>query len=430
MKNSIYNLYIPARNDEHVLFNTLTNSILLVDHQMKKCLEGEQFHDMENDDLANLKSMGIIVEDNVDELKIYNNLYNQMIHSNRELKFIIITTYKCNLSCPYCYEGKGEVYDKSMDGNMSDMTIQAIKNHVITEGVKNLKLMLFGGEPLLNPDIGLNVLEELSTWSKSQGICFEGAMVTNGTMVTPQVIEAFSRYIRTVQLTLDGPRRYHDRQRIYRNGNGTYDKILDALRLFRKAGIHVALRIQVSAENSGCIDELLAELKYTGVLDDPGVALNISPLRKYTELCSSYGNFLESGEADALTRLWKYDKNQKPGARILPCHVYSGIYIIDPYGDVYKCISTPGQKKDVVGTVRNGIIEYSYNFYDFMTRNPVEMPQCANCVYLPMCGGGCPCMARMKSGTYHAPHCGSAKELLDRKILYYMERKYPERFNP
>jgi uncharacterized protein len=194
--------------------------------------------------------------------------------------------------------------------------------------------MLFGGEPLLNHDIGLNVLEEVSTWSKSEGISFEGAMVTNGTMATPHVIEAFSRYIRTVQLTLDGPRLYHDRQRIYRNGNRTYDKILDALRLFRKAGIYVALRIQVSAENSGCIDELLAELKCAGVLDDPGVTLNISPLRKYTELCSSYGNFLESGEADALTRLWKYDKNQKPGAWILPCLVYSCIYIIDPHGDV------------------------------------------------------------------------------------------------
>lgn len=430
MKNSIYNLYIPARNGKYVLFNTLTNSIMVMDTEMKKCLEEEQFRGLGSDDLAHLASMGIVVEDNVDELKIYSNLYNQLIHSNRELKFIVITTYKCNLSCPYCYEGRGEAYDKSMDGNMSDKTIQAIKNHVISERVKNLKLMLFGGEPLLNQDIGLKVLDELLIWSKSEGIHFDGAMVTNGTLVTPAVVEKFSPYISTVQLTLDGPSRYHDRKRIYRNGRGTYDEILYALRSFRKAGISVALRIQVSAENSSCIDELLKELKCAGVLDDPGVMLNISPLRKYTELCSSYGNFLEGGEPDVLTKLWKYDKNQKPKAWILPCLVYTGLYIIDPYGDVYKCISTPGQKKDVVGTVNNGILEYSYNFYDFMTRNPVEMPECANCVYLPMCGGGCPSMARMKTGTYHAPHCGSAKELLNRKILDYIERKYPEKFNP
>ncbi|OPY54911.1 MAG: pyrroloquinoline quinone biosynthesis protein PqqE [Methanosaeta sp. PtaU1.Bin112] len=423
MKSSRYNLFLPFKG-EYALFNTLSNSVLIVDKDMKECIEGRCFQTLSDNEVASLASLGILVEDDIDERLIFANLYNRIVYSNRELRFVVITTYKCNLACPYCYEGMGEAIYDSMDEKMAWQIIQAIEDKVISDGAKSLKVMLFGGEPLLNQDIGLKIFKELSSWSKEHNIGLDGAMVTNGTLVTPSVIEKFVPYLHAVQLTLDGSKPFHDKKRVHKDGQGTYDEVLSALRSFRNAGICVSLRVQVALDNVSNLADLLKDLGEEGLLRDPGLRLSIYPLKRLTDLCGNFGSFIENDDVAAMIQVWKYDPNQTLRAQIVPCHVYSGLYIIDPLGDVYKCISAVGKKEHAVGTAKDGEILLDYGYYDFMTRDPLEISECRDCVYLPICGGGCPHMANRISGTYHAPYCGSTKALVDMKVLFDLENKY------
>ena len=106
-----------------------------------------------------------------------------------------------------------------------------------------------------------------------------------------------------------------------------------------------------------------------------------------------------------------------------------GKYVIDPFGDVYLCFFTAGQKEHCIGTIsQGGTVQWNTSFYEIMGRNPLQFPECYHCNLLPMCGGGCHIRAYKQRGMYNAPHCGSTKELAEERIKLYLKQKYPGRF--
>lgn len=61
------------------------------------------------------------------------------------MSLIIAPTLDCNFRCPYCFEDLKKIY-------MTKGTVNAIKNFVrnkIKNGVTNLNVSWYGGEPLL-----------------------------------------------------------------------------------------------------------------------------------------------------------------------------------------------------------------------------------------------------------------------------------------
>lgn len=64
-----------------------------------------------------------------------------------------------------------------------------------------------------------------------------------------------------------------------------------------------------------------------------------------------------------------------------------------------------------------------YAFYDWMTRDPLENHECRECVYLPVCGGGCGSVSYNQSKTYHAPGCFKTKGVVEKQILHFVNEK-------
>lgn len=62
-------------------------------------------------------------------------------------------------------------------------------------------------------------------------------------------------------------------------------------------------------------------------------------------------------------------------------------------------------------------------FYDWMTRDPLENHECRECVYLPVCGGGCGSVSYNQSKTYHAPGCFKTKGVVEKQILHFVNEK-------
>ena len=242
MKTSQYNMLIPCKTG-YAAFNTLHGSVLFVDEEMKTILETEKFDQLSENTLTALKQTGFIIHDDFDEKLFLSYRMNSLIYSPHNASFSVLPTYACNLQCPYCYEGKGEIHRGSMTEEMTEQVINGIKNYCLKEGVRNLGLTLYGGEPLLHKTASLRLVSALGEWAPTAGITFNCNMITNGTLLTQDLLSQFQPYVRVIQVTLDGPQHYHDTRRIQKNGEGTYDLTMNAVKIARENDILVRIRI-------------------------------------------------------------------------------------------------------------------------------------------------------------------------------------------
>lgn len=137
----------------------------------------------------------------------------------------------CNLKCKYCYANGGNygAQDSLMDKETADKIIRFINT---SEELQNIKyITFFGGEPLLNPDIIEYICER--TQERNVGYLLQ----TNGTIVNENIIRILKKFNVILTISLDGPEQVNDFNRIYKNGGGTYKRILGNIQLLRENGI-------------------------------------------------------------------------------------------------------------------------------------------------------------------------------------------------
>ena len=87
--------------------------------------------------------------------------------------------------------------------------------------------------------------------------------------------------------------------------------------------------------------------------------------------------------------------------RLLWC-LSKGSYVIDPEGNLYKCIALAGEESTKVGMLSPGG-EITYNWdklLPWLVWEPFDDPRCLSCPVLPLCFGGC--LANRFYAGYHA----------------------------
>jgi uncharacterized protein len=434
MKTSRYNLYINTGNDnQFILYNTLIGSISVIDGEIKDALKSGCLGILKEEHLKALKEHGFIIEEDVNEETLYEFKVKSRIFNPVEYEFCVLLTYDCNLSCAYCDSRAHE--GQTMDDSTADNIISFIKRQTIGSGRKYVNVRLFGGEPLVYPELVLRILKDVSEWSKSNNINFNGALITNGTLLSTDMITELSPYLSVVHLTLEGSREYHDKIRKFKDGSGTYDKIMDAVRLLQDSGVMVFLRLHVSRGNSEDMGTLFSDLARSGFKNHK-IGLSIYPVIEGSNICSFYPLPCAAGEnsAELLSEAWNtaaiengFNAVTKPLSNhvILSCPFISNYsVIIDPSGNIYKCLMFAGREdKRVARAGEDGnFSDVSYELFDFMSRNASCLYPCRSCACLPLCNGGCAYMAFTKNGGYHKPYCGSSKELAVKKILAYLKQ--------
>lgn len=425
MKSSIFNVFVPAKKG-YAIYNTLHESILFCDQELKDALE----HDPDAitpEYIPTLQRYGVITDGTAPELLLYTYNYNCRLFDTKEIQFVAVTTYSCNLACPYCYEGKGEIYSQIMDEKTAEKIVKVMQSQVNQLHSMYVTLILFGGEPLLNLDAGLYIVKEMRDWCNTHGVALRTFMVTNGTLLTEEKASELKGFIDGVQLTFDGSEPYHNTTRIYKNGKGTYHHVVSAMKCALNAGMKVSLRIQVSKENWRNLKDLFQDIQ--PFLESGNVTFNIAPLSHYSGICSNFSShFLEKEEQETvLPAILQYSGNVNPSPHYLPCVAYSNIMIFDGTGTIYRCITTVGEDNPVGHITEQGIV-WEPELYTLMGRNPLKIPGCKTCAYLPLCGGGCPRTAFLTNSTYESSVCGGSKKMYYETIALYVRQRFPDRF--
>jgi len=107
MKPSLFNLIFPESDNLYLVYNTLHGSIFEVDEQGKEAIQGKiAFNFLPSEYQELLTTNGVMIDDDLDEMKEVQVKYERFKYDKRNLLFTILNSYECNLDCPYCYEKK------------------------------------------------------------------------------------------------------------------------------------------------------------------------------------------------------------------------------------------------------------------------------------------------------------------------------------
>lgn len=143
----------------------------------------------------------------------------------REVKFTIIITRRCNMSCTYCYSDNGAAdIDEDTARRAVDLAYE-----LVPPG-EPLDLGFFGGEPLLRFDLMKKVVPYVRVKEKQACVQTALSVTTNGTVVNPDVLRFLREERFAYCVSLDGPRDVHDRYRVFADGSGSFARVTRNLR--------------------------------------------------------------------------------------------------------------------------------------------------------------------------------------------------------
>ena len=172
----------------------------------------------------------------------------------------------CNLNCEYCfYLEKQALFGPGEQYRMSDKVLSAfITNYIASQPTPVVEFVWQGGEPtLLGVDFFKRVVELQRPFMKQKTI--SNALQTNGTMLTEEWCRFLKKHNFMVGISIDGPKDVHDRYRRDRTGKGTFDKVMQGLKLLQKHKVDYNVLASVARETARHPLEVYRFLKGEGI---------------------------------------------------------------------------------------------------------------------------------------------------------------------
>lgn len=154
-------------------------------------------------------------------------------------EFIVKVHSRCDLSCDYCY--MYEMADQSwrdqpraMSPETAESAARRIGEHASAHGLRDITLILHGGEPLLaGRDLISRLVTSTRRWA-GRGTTVHAAVQTNGVGLTDAYLKLFDELGVRVGVSVDGYADAHDRHRRFVSGRGSYQAVAAALRRLRR----------------------------------------------------------------------------------------------------------------------------------------------------------------------------------------------------
>lgn len=373
-KNSHYNLEINHQGNLY-LFNSFSGAVAKIDKTSLDVLLGKR---KGNENLRQqMLDEGFMVDADFDEKQVLDFSRANSVYRDDKIIYRILTTSRCNARCFYCYE-------KNLSGTtMSADTAQQVSSF-ITRSSKNssvVQVQWFGGEPLLNTDAIELITNNLKRDFESSNITPEFTMVTNGLLFTPDLIKkAVDDWMLVkIQISLDGDEEEYRTRKGLRDAGGLF-KVLDNIERLVSEGIETTIRLNYDDKNIESIFRLIEMLatRFSGCKN-----IRFYPYPLFGTY-SGQGTLLALYDALAAAKLDNCALIDKLKTRKGTCFARNASsFVIGPEGNLYKCAE---QMSNIVGDVWKGP---SYNKEFFYWCNPRLEEECEECVYLPLCQGGC-----------------------------------------
>jgi uncharacterized protein len=147
---------------------------------------------------------------------------------------VVQPTPFCNINCRYCY-----LPDRSSKVVVADETLRNLFSQVFASGWARdgLDVVWHAGEPMVLSIEFYRKAFRMIDAIKPDGLQVMHSFQTNGTLIDDAWCAFFAEEHINVGVSIDGPQRFHDRNRLTRSGRGTFDKTVAGIRLLRRHGV-------------------------------------------------------------------------------------------------------------------------------------------------------------------------------------------------
>ncbi len=353
--------------------------------------------------------------------------YNKLEHLR------LILTNKCNLKCVYCYADGGSYHQRldEMDFDTVQKTIQFFysKYRYIHQ------ISFFGGEPLIKVDLIEQSCAYINSYCEKNKIPLPiYSMVTNATLMDDKAIEIISRYKIHINVSLDGPKEFNDKQRIFVDGNkSVFDRVDKNITKLRKKQ-----SFSIESTCSNCIDEFgytfkdiqdyfrnrysisRVNVSATIIVDnvDDNLKLNNNEYVGNSTLAIVKKFFNQEGFVfnDLIIRLLNtYFTNYYCSTF---CDAGVTQFSIWMNGDVYPCQLFIGKEDYKLGNIdelNTGILDH------FKKKQLKNFDKCEKCGYIRFCQT---CLRRRNEIKYSKEYCEDIKSAVDYFLDSLLSLKY------
>ncbi len=172
----------------------------------------------------------------------------------------------CNMACSYCYyrqkNGTGLSYGNSM---MSERLLELFIRQIFdSQKVDSVSIAWHGGEPLLR---GIEFFKKAVQLQRKYagGDQVENSLQTNGLLVDDGWCRFFKENGFLIGLSLDGPEHIHNHYRKDKNGQGTFSRVMQAMRLFQKYNVEFNVLSTINDYSAGYPLEIYHFFKEQGI---------------------------------------------------------------------------------------------------------------------------------------------------------------------
>ena len=145
-------------------------------------------------------------------------------------QLILGITERCNLRCKYCiFSGNYDDMRTHNNNKMSDeIAIKALDyyfDHLNANKeyfpIQLPAITFYGGEPLLEFDLIKKVVKH------AKGLDCVFNLTTNGTLLNQETIEYLVDNNFIIGISLDGPKKIHDKNRVFPDNSGSFDNVIN-----------------------------------------------------------------------------------------------------------------------------------------------------------------------------------------------------------
>lgn len=445
-------VYVHTENEKNnIILNGLTGAIDIVTSEIATILKNKNIQQLKKMDpviFDNLYQRGYIYNNSAEEQKKIDEVYSIYVNNAKECDgyvFAICPTYECNLKCSYCFEDQLTSCKETMSFDMLTKAFNYIKEINKKSRYKNNRINLYGGEPLLlkNKDI----VEKIFQFSISEKI--DTIIITNGVDIN-YYIDLLMQYkdcIKEIQITVDGPKEIHDKRRMKKSGEGSFDIISNNVKLLLDKGFFVNVRVNIDQKNLGHIKNLIHFFEEEELVFYSNFASYFNPVYSRHDILEY--QVTEDKIVESLLPIFNQDNNISNiytllGIKILGhvssileknftftvspmfdyCEAARGEYIsFGPDGKCYPCGQAIGVEELCIATFYPDLKINHTQMNNWKNRNVLYLDKCSNCDLSLFCGGGCPYLSWKKTGNLNSPiDCQKNRRVLSNYLTNYKKR--------
>ena len=343
---------------------------------------------------------------------------------NKESQFHTLSawlhvTNACNLRCDYCYLYKTSEH---MASDTAQRAVDAVFRSATKQGFKQVKLKYSGGEASLHMANVVAIHDYAAQLAQKHAITLRASIFSNGVSLSQRAIAHLKERNIGIMISLDGIEAYHDRQRPFINGQGSFkyvDRTINSL-LMHDFAPHIS--VTVSQRNLAGLPDLLSYIL------EREMTFSLNYYRDNE--CSAHINDLQFGEQQTIAAmrsafaiierqlprwslLWSLiDKASLQTPHHHTCGVGQSYLVIDQHGGIAKCHAdikrtvTTIDADDPLQVIKNdptGVQGLSVD----------EKEGCRTCDWRYWCTGGCPLLTYRITGRsdVKSPNCNIYKAL-------------------